>query len=215
MNPRTVPRVELSRGAAISYVVAWVCGLILFAARPGPAATDAQLAAFYRDHPWSTSMQSVLVHGVAAAALTVVAWVVWRRGFVGRWWWGAATAAVAVSAVQLGLDLWRSNKAGDPAAIVHLIDRLDGLKMLALATMVAAGAVSLRRRRVIGRPLQTLGWLTTASAVAAGVAFLAGVEAVALAGAALAGLLIWIPSIAQRVTATSDRRATTQPMDVS
>jgi hypothetical protein len=63
--------------AGISYVVAWVCGLALFAARPGQDATDAQLSDFYRDHPWSTSMQSVLVHGVAAVALFVVAWVVW------------------------------------------------------------------------------------------------------------------------------------------
>ncbi len=194
---------EMPTVAGISYVVAWVCGLTLFVARPRADATDAQLGDFYHDHPWSTSMQSVLVHGVAAVALFVVAWVVWRRGVAGRWWLSAASLAAAFSIVQLGLDLWRSNGATDPAAVVHVIDRLDGVKMLALAGMVATGTASLGRRHVIGRPLQVLGWITATLAAAGGISYVAGSGAVGLAGTALVGLLAWTPCIAYRVATTA------------
>lgn len=41
--------------AGFWYVVAWVFGLTLFAARPDQGATDTQLGGFYRDHSWCLS----------------------------------------------------------------------------------------------------------------------------------------------------------------
>jgi hypothetical protein len=195
--------------AGISYTLAWLCGLTLFASAPGPRPTDAQLDEFYRGHPLSTSLQSVFVHGVAAVALLVVAWVLWSRRLVGTWWLAAASTAATLSFVQLGLDLWRSNGAADPAAVVHVIDRLDGVKMLALGAMTALGTKSLGRREVIGRSLQVLGWVTTVLVAMSGVSYVVGVDVVPLAAAALIGLLLWVPAVAFRAAAAA--RAAQRP----
>jgi hypothetical protein len=87
--------------------------------------------------------------------------------------------------------------------VVHVIDRLDGVKMLALGAMTAIGTKSLGRREVIGRSLQVLGWLTTVLVAMSGVSYVVGVEAVPLAAAALIGLLLWVPAVALRAAAAA------------
>lgn len=139
--------------------------------------------------------KSVLVHGVAAVALLVVLVGLDRTGRTSRTATVAGIVGVALSLLQLVLGLYRSLVA-EGEAIVHVgeaVDRVDGLKILAFAAMVAAAAPALRRAGAIGSKMHAIRHASTAVLAGAGVAYALDLgPLLALAAPALVLLLVWV-----------------------
>lgn len=150
--------------------------------------------------------QYLLVEGLAAIALAVVVIALGRaarrRGAdrLGRAVVLAGVGAVIVSLAECALGLVLASAAvpdgesGRAGTLFHLINCLDGAKMLALAAMALA-AVALARLR--GGPLpRWLGYLAVALAaamIASGVGYLVLDNTLAQAAAvSLSLLLIWV-----------------------
>ena len=132
--------------AGIAFVAAWTAGLAVWPTNLALDASDATVFTAYTRHQGAAVTQYLFVEGVAAAALAVVVvafgQAAGRRGAsgLGRLSVLAGVGAAIVSLIEcvLGLLLDRAadpdgdaNRAGD---LFDLINRLDGVKMLALAT---------------------------------------------------------------------------------
>ena len=146
--------------AGIAFVAAWVIGLLVWPSNLDVAASGSRVVSAYTGHQGVAMTQYLLVEGLAAIALAIVvvtlARAALRRGAErpGRVIILAGTGAVMVSLAECALGLMLAAGAvpdgdtGRAATLFHLINRLDGVKMVALAA-VALGGVSLARRSVI------------------------------------------------------------------
>jgi hypothetical protein len=169
------------------------------------AASGSRVVSAYAGHQSVAVTQYLLVEGLAAIALAIVvvtlARAALRRGAErpGRVIILAGTGAVMVSLAECALGLMLAAGAvpdgdtGRAATLFHLINRLDGVKMVALAA-VALGGVTLARRSVI-----VPRWLGYVGAALAGAMILSGIGYLLLdnplaqvAAASLALLLIWV-----------------------
>jgi hypothetical protein len=185
-------------------VAAWVAGLAAWPANLALNATSAQVAAAHRAHVAGAATQYLLVEGLAGALLGMVlaAGLVGRRraqAVAGRRVAiGLGALAVLTSLVQCGLGLAviaaaTEHHVAAGGELFALVNRLDGVKMLALAGVAACFAAT--RSPAARQPR----WLTV-TAVAMGVALVAsGVAYVLLANplawtAFVSGplLLIWV-----------------------
>jgi hypothetical protein len=191
--------------AGIAFVVAWLTGLAVWPSTLDASASSVKVVSAYIGHEAVAMTQDLLVEGLAAIALAVVVIALGRaarrRGAerLGRAVVLAGIGAVIVSLVQCALTLVLAGAAvpdgetGRAAALFHLINRLDGAKMLALAAMALA-AVALARR---GGPLpRWLGYVAAplaAAMIASGVGYLVLNNTLAQAAAlSLPLLLIWV-----------------------
>jgi hypothetical protein len=198
-GPITVPAV-----AGLVYATAWVVGLSVWPSNLDVAATGAKVAATYGAHQGAAMAQYLLVEGVAAIALAVVVITLGRaarlRGAasVGRATVVAGLSAAALSIAQCALGLvlagsvapdGESNRAG---RLFDLINRMDGVKMFALAAMAAAG-VGLARRAVLQRWLGYIAAILAVALIASGAGYL--LLNTTLAQAVLVSgplLLVWV-----------------------
>ena len=166
-------------GASVTYVAAWIAGLLAAPAAPS-GASAAQLHAHIADHRMGTLVQSLLVHGTAGAALAVLAvslgrLAARRTGGLGpAVVTGAGIAAALLSWVQVALlvALVAGLDRGSPertAALREAIDRVDGAKLVALAVFVVAAAVAAARAGLGHRWLVVAAWVL-APLLAAGAA---------------------------------------------
>jgi hypothetical protein len=193
--------------AGIAYTAAWVVGLALWPTNLDVHASDDTVLTSYAGHAVAASGQTTLVHGLAALALAIVVVALARAGraagavresFVAA---VAGLAAAAVSLIQWALDLtlaWviaPSGDAGRAGIVLEAINRLDGVKMLLLATLAAAGA-ALARRRVLPSWLGIVGALLAVAITTSGIGYLLLIPPLALvAAASLPLLLIWVTSV--------------------
>jgi hypothetical protein len=146
------PRRYLPAAAGAAYLVAWAAGLAAWPSNLALNATSAQATAAYAAHPAGAVVQYLLVEGLAGLLLAVVLaralLPLARRGRAGaRPAAGLAGAAVVISLAQcvLGLVLVAAATSGDVAragGLSALENRLDGVKMLALAAVAAYLAVT-------------------------------------------------------------------------
>lgn len=193
--------------AGIAYTAAWVVGLARWPTNLDVHASDDTVLTTYAGHAVAASGQTTLVHGLAALALAIVVVALARAGraagavresFVAA---VAGLAAAAVSLIQWALDLtlaWviaPSGDAGRAGIVLEAINRLDGVKMLLLATLAAAGA-ALARRRVLPSWLGIAGALLAVAITTSGIGYLLLIPPLALvAAASLPLLLIWVTSV--------------------
>jgi hypothetical protein len=186
--------------AGLAYLVAWIAGLAAWPVNLALTATAAQTAASFAAHPAEAATQFLLVEGLAGLLLGVVlAFAVGagpgappavraRPAAV----LGAVAVVISVTQCALGLILIAAatrhdaSRAGDLSALVN---RLDGLKMLALAG--TAGWLAARGRMP--------GWLRLTAALTAVSLLASGITYLLLAGslawtAYCSGslLLLWI-----------------------
>jgi hypothetical protein len=90
----------------------------------------------------------------------------------------AGVGAVAVSLLQCALGLLLAGSAvpdgdsGRAGSLFAAINRLDGVKMLALAAMAASGAALVRRTRLLPGWLGYLGALLAVALVVSGISYL-------------------------------------------
>jgi len=109
--------------------------------------------------------------------------------------------------------LWRSlvSTGSTTATLVDAIDRIDGLKMLALAVMIGASVGSLRAAGVIGRRMAVMGAVGPAALVVSGIAYLFAVNA--LEGSVVVSLLllvVWVGNLGFAITAWTARPGVTE-----
>jgi hypothetical protein len=200
---RPVPSVFVLAGIAFS--AAWVTALVVGPSNLSVDASGDHVVAAIAGHQGAAIAQFLLAQGVAAAALAAVAIALGRstrggparrRGQVAM---AAGIGAAAVSLVQLALGLLLSvGPAPDgDASRAHLlfeaINRLDGVKMLLLAAMAAAGGALALSHRVMPRWLGFTGAALSVALVASAVGYLLLNSGLAEAAyVSLPLLLIWV-----------------------
>jgi hypothetical protein len=193
--------------AGVAYLLAWVIGLAVWPSNLDVAASGSQVVAAYTGHRGVAMTQSLLVHGVAAVALAVVVLSLGQAargrdaGTLARATVVAGIGAAVVSLVQCALGLWLAGWAvpdgdsGRAGVLFAAINRLDGVKMLALAAMAAGAAALVRRTHLLPSWLGYLGALLAVALVVSGVGYLLLSSTLAPA-AYVAGLLLlaWVPA---------------------
>ena len=181
--------------AGLSYAGAWILGLTAFGAGPKMTATASQVDAYFAGHRVLSATQGFFIHGIAAVALLAVLVAVGRRGLLTRPARNAGLTAVALSGIQCSLDVWRSlySTGGTTVSLVHSIDRIDGLKMMALAVMIATSVAGFRSAGLIGTKMAVTGRIAAVALVLSGVGYaLANVALATIADLSLVLLLVWV-----------------------
>lgn len=189
------PTRNWSKAAGVTYVAAWVLGLTAFGVGPGTDATAAEVADYFSDHRISTTIQSLLIHGVAAVALFGVLSAVRRTGMSTHTAHFAGVVGVALSLTQLALGAWRSLIAtgSTTSTLVDVIDRVDGFKMFAFAAMIGGSVGALRAAGMIGRRMGIVGVAATAALLVSGVGYAVVVDSLLrVAALSLVLLLVWV-----------------------
>jgi hypothetical protein len=191
--------------AGIAYAAAWLTGLAVWPSNLAVDASDAKVMSAYTGHRAVAIAQNLLVEGVAAIALIVVAIALGRAAGrrraprLGQFAVLAGSTAAIVSLIQctLGLVLVggavRGGETDRAGTLFHLINRMDGAKMLLLATLALAGAAIARRTNLQPRWLRYIAVLLAASLIASGAGYLLLNNPLAQAAAvSLPLLLIWV-----------------------
>jgi hypothetical protein len=178
-------------------------------------ATAGQTAASYRAHPAEAVIQYLLVEGLAGLLLGIVLWSAVRaaRDRAARSLRGPAVLsmlAVITSLAQcvLGLCATAAATGGDTAgcgALTDAVNRLDGVKMLALAAVAVWLAVS---GPELPRWLRAVAVMLALALIASGYGYLALANALAWA-AYVSGplLLLWVAGIGVAITRRRRREA--------
>jgi hypothetical protein len=197
--------VTVPAAAGIAFVAAWVTGLALWPTNLAVNAPDASVLTAYAGHRGVAVTQNLLVEGLAAIALAIVVIALGRatapRGArrLGRVAVLAGISAAIVSLIQCALGLWLVGAAvpdgdADRAGVLFdVINRMDGVKMLALAAMASAAAGLTRHSGPLPRWLAYTAALLSAALIASGIGYLLLNDTLAQAAAtSLPLLLIWV-----------------------
>jgi hypothetical protein len=181
---RPAGRRYLPAAAGVAYLAAWVAGLSIWPVNLALNATAAQEAASHAAHPAEAATQYLLAEGLAGLLLAVVlgsALLPRLRVRASRRLTASAaifgTVAVAVSLTQcvLGVVLTVAavdHHVGTSGDLFQLLNRLDGVKMFALAiTAVSLAAVN-SPRPVLPRWLRVTAVLLAVALAASGYAYL-------------------------------------------
>jgi hypothetical protein len=183
LGQRGRSRITAPALAGIAYATAWVLGLAVWPSNLDVAASNVKVLATYRAHRDAAMTQYVLVEAVAAIALAVVVIALGRAARrrradrLGAVTVVAGLTAAAFSLVECALGLLLAGSVApdrdtDRAGrLFDLINRIDGLKMLALAVLAVAG-VGLVRRAVLPRWLGYTAALLTGALIASGAGYL-------------------------------------------
>jgi hypothetical protein len=191
--------------AGVAYVAAWAAGLAAWPANPDVTSSGAAILAAYGGHRGAAMAQSLLVHGVAGVLLAVVvvalARTARRHGERARATvvLAGGLAAVVLSLVQFVLGEllagWAvpAHDAGAALLLFDLVQRLDGLKMLALAVLAAGGADLALRGSVLPRWHGWLAVLLGTALLVSGAGYLL-LESTLATAAFVSGplLLLWV-----------------------
>jgi hypothetical protein len=174
----------------IAYTLSWIAGLAVAAPSPTLTASGASITAALAGHQAAVVLQFGLTEGLPAAGLAIIsialARAARRSGAAGhaRIIVIAGLAAALISLVQfvLGVVLAAATDPGAAHLLYEAVNRLDGVKMLALAILGLAGATSGVLPRWLRYAGITLAIAITSSAVAyllllpglAGLAYVSG-----------------------------------------
>ena len=174
--------------AGAGYLAAWVAGLAVWPSNLAVNASSTQVSAAYQGHQAVAAVNYLLVEGLAGLLLGAVLTAVLRAAGRGPRLSGVrpvavlGAVAVLISLLQCVLGQILVASASDAAragTLFALINRLDGVKMLALAG-TAAWLAARRGVTVRDTGARLPRWLRIT----------AGLAAVALAGSGVAYLLL-------------------------
>ena len=176
---RDVPRYRLltvAGVAGIAYTLSWIAGLAIAAPSPKLTASGAEITAALAGHQAAVTAQFALTEGLPAAGLAIVSIALARAArrsgaaAAARAALIAGVAAALISLLQfaLGAALAGTASPGTAHLLYHAVNRLDGVKMLALAILGLAAAAS----RVLPRWLRYTGITLAIAITASGIAYL-------------------------------------------
>ncbi|HEY7430828.1 MAG TPA: hypothetical protein VH641_08850 [Streptosporangiaceae bacterium] len=160
----------------IGYTLSWLAGLSVMAPSPKLTASGAQITAALAGHGTAVAAQYTLTEGLPAVGLAIVSIALsraaWRAGAVtaARFTAAAGVTAALVSLLQfvLGATLAATTAPGTAHLLYGAVNRLDGVKMLALAVLALAGAAT----GVLPRWLRYAAIALAVAITASGVAYL-------------------------------------------
>jgi hypothetical protein len=174
----------------IAYTLSWIAGLAVPAPSPKFSASGAQIVSAVAGHAPALAVQFALTEGLPAAGIAVVAIALAR--FTGsRLVMVAGVTAATISVLQFGLGLGLAATSSPVTAHVlfQMVNRMDGVKMFALAVLGAASATAL----ALPRWLRYAGAALAVAIAASGVVQLLLLQSLELLAApALVLLLIFI-----------------------
>ena len=170
--------------AGIAYTLSWIAGLAVAAPSPKLTASGAQIAAALAGHQTAVAVQFALTEGLPAAGLAIIAVALARAArrsgaaAAARAALLAGAAAALISLLQfvLGEVLAGTASPGTAHLLYDAVNRLDGVKMLALAVLGLAGAAS----RVLPRWLRYTGIVLAIAITASGIAYLLLLQGLAI-----------------------------------
>ena len=174
----------------IGFTLSWIAGLAIPAPSPKFSASGAQIVSAIAGHAPALAIQFALTEGLPAAGIAVVA-IALARVTGSQLARVAGVTAAVISALQFCLGMWlaATSSPGTAHVLYQMVNRMDGVKMLALAVLGAAGAAAL----TLPRWLRYTGAALAVAIAASGVAYLLLLQSLALlAGPALVLLLIFI-----------------------
>jgi len=168
----------------IAYTLSWIAGLAVAAPSPKLTASGAQIAAALAGHQTAVAAQFALTEGLPAAGLAIIAIALARAArrsgaaAAGRAALIAGGAAALISLLQfvLGAVLAGTASPGTAHLLYDAVNRLDGVKMFALAVLAPAGAAS----RVLPRWLRHTGIGLAIAITASGIAYLLLLQSLAI-----------------------------------
>ena len=132
----------------LGYSLSWIAGLAVPAPSPAFGAPGAEVVAALAGHGPAIVTQFALTEGLPAVGIAVISVALARAARrsgatrAGRFALVSGLAAAIISAIQFGLGVaLTATSAPGPAHLLYAsVDRLDGVKMLALAVLGAAAA---------------------------------------------------------------------------
>ena len=199
----------------IGFTVSWVAGLALPVPNLDPTASAAEIVARYGPHLAAVQAQFALTEGLPALGLAVMAFLLargtrsWTRARVMS---VAGTAAAAISVAQYALGVmlagWAipGHAAGHASALWQAVNRLDGVKMFALAMLAAAAVALTGPSGPLPRWLRYASLILAASIAISGVAYLFLIQDLAfMAYVAGVALLVWVTGMGLALGGIPDR----------
>jgi hypothetical protein len=200
LGPVTAPA-----AAGVAFVAAWATGLAAWPSNLNVAASGTKVLSAYAGHQGAAITQYLLVEGAAAIALAIVVMSLGRAAIrrgserPGRAVLLAGITAAIVSLVECALGLVLSagavpdGETGRAGTLFHLINRIDGVKMLALAAMALAAFELARRGALMPRWLGYVSGALSAAMTASAIGYLLLANTLAqVAAVSLVLLLIWV-----------------------
>ena len=134
------------------FLLALAVGALVAPSAPSPLSPRLRVHEYFVAHADAALHQSLLVHGVAGAALAVLVVALWRAGVHRRLFLAAGLAAAAASFVQLffvfRIEQHIDNGIGvrHTDALFDSLNRTSALKLVFLAVAVAAASTFVPRR---------------------------------------------------------------------
>jgi hypothetical protein len=221
--------------AGIGFTVSWVSGLVLPVPSLAPTAPTAEIIDKYGPHLAMVQAQFALTEGLPAVGLAVVAFalagVARRSGSAAsaasvagiatgraraRVIAVAGTVAATISVAQYALGVmlagWAlsadtaGHAAGHASALWQALNRLDGVKMFALAVLAAAAVALTAPGGPLPRWLRYASLALAASITVSGVAYLFLIQALTpMAYVAGVALLVWVTGMGLALGRVSHR----------
>jgi hypothetical protein len=174
----------------IGFTLSWIIGLAIPAPSPRLTASGTTILAALAGHGGQVAANFVFTEGVPAIGLAVMSVYFARHA---GWVLGAGVFAAVISLTQcvLGIALARATAPATAHLLYEAVNRLDGVKMFAIAAVALAAGATV----ALPRWLRYLGDALGISIIASGVAYLLLLDSLAgLADVAGALLLVFIPA---------------------
>lgn len=181
----------------IAYTLSWIAGLSTGAPSPKITASGPDIVTALAGHGSTLTTQFALTEGLPALALAIIPLAV-ARGARRSGQTGAAitmaaaaliAAAISLTQFVLGICLARTSDPGSAHLLYETVNRMDGVKMFALAVVGIAAAVT----AVLPRWLRLTAVAMAATIVGSGIGYLLLLTGpAALAYASLPLLLVFI-----------------------
>jgi hypothetical protein len=165
----------------IVYTASWIAGLSIGAPSPGLNASGAEIVTAFAGHESVTAASFILTEGLPAAGLAVISLYLARAArrsaaATAAGIAGLLAAAISLTQCLLGLVLAGSARPGTAHLLYEAVNRLDGVKMFALAALALAGVAS----RLLPRWLAYVGVALAVSIVGSGIAYLLLIQGLAV-----------------------------------
>ncbi|MGZ4233025.1 MAG: hypothetical protein ACXVVQ_16535 [Solirubrobacteraceae bacterium] len=195
--------------SGITFVTAWITGLMTSTNGPKPTATGTALKAYYGTHQHAAMLQTLCVDALAGLALIGITIGIARtvsdptRRRIQIAGLGAATISLAQAGIGEALAVQGAG-SGNPSfvrALFVTLNNADTIKIALLAVLVILVSTAARRAMTLPRWLTTLGIAFAPVLALSGLAF--PLNSDALYGAlyiTLPLLLLWTPTISIKLS---------------
>ena len=212
---------RLQTAAGLTYVAAWVVGLVLANGGPKPTDSAAKIADYFATHEHRSMVANLLIDGIAGVAVVAIAYSLYRyleaatAGRLPAWLLAAGIAAGIASLGQMVVGEILSYRAAHGASadsvktLFKVLNNGDTVKIALLAVMIAAASVLALRSGAFPRWLSIGGLVFAPLLALSGLAFPLDSDALyASLAVTLILLLLWVGSVTTVIARRGQEQAT-------